>query len=87
MRGNAKIRMLGAKLLILFAGSAIRGHPLATIINYTRDIRLGDSYMNDEDKTREDLILEMEALRKSDLDIKNGHVKEVSSVEDLLNEL
>jgi antitoxin YefM len=29
----------------------------------------------------------MEALRKSDLDIKEGRVKEVSSVEELLSEL
>jgi len=29
----------------------------------------------------------MAALRKSDLDIKEGRVKEVSSVEELLNEL
>ncbi len=29
----------------------------------------------------------MEALRRSDLDIKEGRVKEVSSVEDLLGEL
>ncbi len=29
----------------------------------------------------------MEALRKSDLDIKEGKVKEVSSVEELLSEL
>ncbi len=29
----------------------------------------------------------MEAIRRSDLDIKEGRVKEVSSVEDLLSEL
>ena len=29
----------------------------------------------------------MEALRRSDLDIKEGRVKEVSSVEDMLSEL
>jgi len=29
----------------------------------------------------------MEALRKSDLDIKAGRVKDVTSVEDMLNEL
>ena len=29
----------------------------------------------------------MEALRKSDLDVKEGRVKEVSSVEELLSEL
>ncbi|MCX9075703.1 MAG: hypothetical protein OIN88_13810 [Candidatus Methanoperedens sp.] len=29
----------------------------------------------------------MEALRKSDLDIKKGRIKEVSSVEELLSEL
>ncbi len=29
----------------------------------------------------------MEALRKSDLDIKEGRVREISSVEELLNEL
>ena len=42
-----------------------------------------------ESITIEDVYQEltMEALRKSDLDIKEGRIKEVTSVEELLSEL